>query len=154
MPAQRWAVKLNPDIHSRFRERRYIAMRKTILALLLASSATALSLPAAAEIYVNIAPPAPRYEVVPAPRSGYVWVPGYWDWRGNHNVWAKGHRERERHGMYWHPNRWTESNGHYILERGRWDKERFVENHRGYGDRDHDGVPNRYDRAPDNPYRQ
>jgi len=129
-------------------------MRKTILALLLASSATALSLPATAEIYVNIAPPAPRYEVVPAPRSGYVWVPGYWDWRGNHHVWAKGHWERERHGMYWHPNRWTESNGHYILERGRWDKERFVENHRGYGDRDHDGVPNRYDRAPDNPYRQ
>jgi hypothetical protein len=67
---------------------------------------------------------------------------------------AKGHWERERHGMYWHPNRWTESNGHYILERGRWDKERFVENNRGMGDRDHDGVPNRYDRAPDNPYRQ
>jgi hypothetical protein len=129
-------------------------MRKTILALLLASSAAALSLPAAAEIYVNIAPPAPRYEVVPAPRSGYVWVPGYWDWRGNHHVWSKGHWERERHGMYWHPNRWTESNGHYILERGRWDKERFVENNHGMGDRDHDGVPNRYDRAPDNPNRQ
>ncbi|HSV79699.1 MAG TPA: hypothetical protein VLK85_10925 [Ramlibacter sp.] len=25
--------------------------------------------------------------------------------------------------------------------------------HRGWGDRDHDGVPNRYDRAPGNPYR-
>jgi len=129
-------------------------MRKTILAVLLASSAAVFSAPALAEIYVNIAPPAPRYEVVPAPRAGYVWVPGYWDWRGNHHVWARGHWERERHGMYWHPNRWTESNGHYILERGRWDKERFVENNRGYGDRDHDGVPNRYDRAPDNPYRQ
>lgn len=23
----------------------------------------------------------------------------------------------------------------------------------GYRDRDHDGVPNRYDRAPNNPYR-
>jgi hypothetical protein len=154
MPAERWTVKLSPDIHFRIRERRYIAMRKTILALLLASSATALSLPAAAEIYVNIAPPSPRYEVVPAPRAGYVWVPGYWDWRGNHHVWAKGHWEREHHGMYWHPNRWTESNGHYILERGRWDKERFVENNHGSGDRDHDGVPNRYDRAPDNPNRQ
>ena len=64
-------------------------MRKTILALLLASSATALSLPAAAEIYVNIAPPAPRYEVVPAPRVGYVWVPGFWDWRGNRHVWPR-----------------------------------------------------------------
>lgn len=138
-------------------------MRKTILALLLASSATALSLPAAAEIYVSIAPPAPRYEVAPAPRAGYVWAPGYWDWRGNHHVWAKGHWERERHGMYWHPNRWVESNGHYVLERGRWDKERFAasgdRDHDGVPnrydrDRDNDGVPNRYDRAPDNPRRQ
>ena len=95
-------------------------MRKTILALLLASSATALSLPAAAEIYVNIAPPAPRYEVVPAPRSGYVWVPGYWDWRGNHHVWAKGHWERERHGQRYVAGEWHEYNGRYGLTRGHW----------------------------------
>src|SRR5258706_13389076 len=99
-------------------------MRKTILALLLASSATALSLPAAAEIYVNIAPPAPRYEVVPAPRGGYVWVPGYWDWRGNHHVWARGHWERERHGYYCHPTRWVEREGPWPLEPDRWDRAR------------------------------
>ena len=141
-------------------------MRKTILAVLLASSAAAFSLPAAAEIYVNIAPPAPRYEVVPAPRHGYVWVPGYWDWRGSRYVWTRGHWERERHGYYWHPNRWVEREGRWVLEKGRWDRERFVEN-RGFGDKDHDGVPNRYDRdrdgdgvpnrvdrAPNNPYRQ
>lgn len=142
-------------------------MKKTLIAALLASSAAVFSLPAAAEIYVNIAPPAPRYEVVPAPRHGYVWVPGYWDWRGNRHVWMKGHWERERHGYYWHPNRWIERDGHYVLERGRWDRQRYAENRGGMGDRDRDGVPNRYDRdrdgdgvpnrydaAPNNPHRQ
>jgi len=124
-------------------------MKKTLIAALLASSIGAVALPAAAEIYVNIAPPAPRYEVVPAPRAGYVWAPGYWDWRGHRHVWVRGHWERERHGYYWHPNRWIERDGHYVLEKGRWDRERFAEN-RGRGDRDHDGVPNRYDRDRDN----
>jgi len=137
-------------------------MRKTIIAMLFASSAV-IALPAAAEIYVNIAPPAPRYEVVPAPRAGYVWVPGYWDWRGQRYVWVRGRWEREHHGMYWHPNRWVEREGRYVFERGRWDRERFAENrdrdrdgipNRFDRDRDGDGVPNRYDRAPDNPHRQ
>ena len=124
-------------------------MKKTLIAALLASSISAIALPAAAEIYVNIAPPAPRYEVVPAPRHGYVWAPGYWDWRGHRHVWVKGHWERERHGMYWHPNRWIERDGHWVLEKGRWDRERFADNRGGHGDRDHDGVPNRVDRDKD-----
>jgi hypothetical protein len=122
-------------------------MRKTIIAALLASSAAVFSLPAAAEIYVNIAPPAPRHEYIPAPRAGHVWVPGYWDWRGHRHVWVRGHWERERHGYYWHPSRWIERDGRWVLERGRWDRERYA---RGYGDRDRDGVPNRYDRDRDN----
>ncbi len=137
-------------------------MRKTIIAMLFASTA-AIALPAAAEIFVNIAPPAPRVEVVPAPRAGYVWVPGFWDWRGQRHVWVRGRWERERHGMYWHPNRWVEREGRWSLERGRWDRERFAENrdrdrdaipNRFDRDRDGDGVPNRFDRAPDNPHRQ
>ncbi len=141
-------------------------MRKTILAALLAASIGAFAVPAAAEIYVNIAPPAPRHEVVPAPRAGYVWVPGYYDWRGNRHVWVRGNWQRQRHGYYWHPNRWTERDGRWWLEKGRWDRERFAE-HRGRGDRDRDGVPNRVDRdrdgdgvpnrldrRPDNPNRQ
>ena len=124
-------------------------MKKTLIAALLASSAAVFSLPAAAEIYVNIAPPAPRYEVVPAPRAGQVWIPGYWDWRGHRHVWVRGHWERERRGYYWHPNRWIERDGHYVLERGRWDKQRYADNRGGRGDRDRDGVPNRYDRDKD-----
>jgi len=46
--------------------------------------------PAAAQavFQVQVAPPPPRVEVVPAPRRGQVWVPGYWDWRGHRHVWA------------------------------------------------------------------
>jgi hypothetical protein len=143
--------------------------RKLIFAALVTSSLGVLPLPAAAAdvgIYLDVAPPAARYEVVPAPRRGYVWVPGFWDYRGRHHVWAKGHWERERPGMYWHPSRWEQRDGRYYLERGRWDRERFVDN-RGRGDRDRDGVPNRVDRdkdgdgvpnrvdrAPNNPNRQ
>ena len=127
--------------------------RKLLLASLATASIGVLPLPAAADVgfFVDVAPPAARYEVVPTPRSGYVWVPGYWDWRGNHHVWSKGHWERERSGYYWHPNRWEQRDGRWVLERGRWDRERFVEN-RAHGDRD--GVPNRYDRAPNNPHPQ
>jgi len=142
--------------------------RKLLLAALAAGSITcAVPAFAAVDVFVDVAPPAPRYEVVPAPRAGHVWIPGYWDWRGNRYVWVRGHWERERHGYYWHPNRWVERDGRWMLERGRWDRERFVDNRGGFGDRDRDGVPNRYDRdrdndgvpnrvdrAPNNPHRQ
>jgi YXWGXW repeat-containing protein len=147
---------------------------KLLWAALATASIGVMPLPASADIglFIDIAPPAPRYEVVPAPRAGFVWMPGYWDWRGNRHVWTRGHWERERHGYYWHPNRWEQREGRWVLERGRWDRERFVENRRfeerrAYGDRDRDGVPNRYDRdrdgdgvpnrydrAPGNPNRQ
>ena len=139
--------------------------RKLLLAALATASVGIMPLPASAEvgIYVDVAPPAPRYEVVPAPRVGYIWQPGVWVWSDGRHHWVRGHWVRERHGMYWHPNRWTESNGHYILDRGHWDKQRYAANgdrdhdgisNRNDRDRDGDGVPNRYDRAPDNPYRQ
>ncbi len=142
--------------------------RKLLLAALATASIVVLPLPAAADVgfRVSVAPPAPRYEVVPAARPGYAWVPGFWDWRGKHHVWKKGHWERERRGYFWHPNRWEQRDGHWVLERGRWDRERFVAN-RGFADRDRDGipnrldrdkdgdgVPNRLDRAPNNPHRQ
>lgn len=124
---------------------------------LLAGIATAwvgiAPLPAAADVsvFLDVAPPAPRYEVIPAPRAGYVWQPGYWDWRGSRHVWVRGHWVRERPGMYWHPNRWEHRDGRWYLERGRWDRQRWADNrHYGRRDRDRDGVPNRYDRDRDN----
>ncbi len=84
-----------------------------------------------------------RYEVVPAPRVGYVWTPGYWDWRGRRHVWIAGHWIRARHGYYYTPARWVERDGGWVFYRGVWLR-----------DRDRDGVPDRFDRAPNNPYRQ
>lgn len=145
--------------------------RKLLLAAFAASSIGFMSLPASAAvgIYVDVAPPAPRYEVVPAARPGYVWQPGYWDWRNNRHHWVKGYWVKERHNMYWHPNRWEQHDGRWVLERGTWDHQRYAYNHGNgpNGDKDRDGVPNRrdsdrdgdgvankYDSAPDNPRRQ
>jgi hypothetical protein len=129
--------------------------RKLLLGALAVSSIAIAPLPASAavDLYVNIAPPAPRYEVLPAPRAGYVWQPGFWEWRGDRHYWRKGHWVRERPGYYWHPSRWEHHDGRWVMRQGGWHRERYAYydgRGRGYGDRDRDGVPNRYDRDRDN----
>ena len=122
----------------------------------------AASLPAAADVVVRIAPPGPRVEVVPAPRAGYVWAPGYWSWRDGRHVWVGGHWVKERHGMHWHPSRWVERDGRWHLVPGGWnakpyalrDSDRDGVPNRVDRDRDGDGVPNRRDARPDNPLRR
>ncbi len=94
-----------------------------------------------ADIAIQVAPPPVRYEPVPPPRMGYVWVPGYWNWQHHRHVWVGGTWVRARHGYAYYPHRWEQRGDRWYLERGRWD-------------RDGDGVPNRYDRHPDNPYRR
>ncbi|MGZ5031811.1 MAG: hypothetical protein ACXWAC_01320 [Usitatibacter sp.] len=144
--------------------------RNLFLAALAISSLGVLPLPASADvgIYLDISPPPPRHEIMPAARPGFVWQPGYWDWRDGRHHWVKGYWVKERRGMYWHPSRWEQRDGKWVLERGRWDRQRWVDNRNGpAGDRDRDGVPNRFDRdrdgdgvpnrldrAPDNPRRQ
>lgn len=127
--------------------------RKLLLGALVASTLGFIPLQASADvgIYLDTAPPAPRYEVVPAPRHGYVWAPGFWDWRHGHHVWVRGHWIREHRGMYWHPDRWEQRDGRWVLERGGWHRERWERERMARRDRDHDGVPDRFDRAPDNP---
>lgn len=119
--------------------------RKLLLGAMVAGAIGAAA-PAvyAVDIFVNAPPPPLRVEVTPAPRAGYVWAPGYWDYRADRHVWTRGHWERERSGMYYHSPRWTERDGRWVMERRGWDRN---------PDRDGDGVPNRVDRAPDNPYR-
>jgi hypothetical protein len=94
-------------------------------------------------IIVRTAPPAPREERIPAPRRGYVWANGYWDWNGRRYVWRAGHWERARAGHHYRADRWVERNGSWQRERGGWQR----------GDRDGDGVPNRMDSRPNNPNR-
>src|SRR5258705_8676689 len=77
--------------------------RKWVMGAIVASALGAIPAVASAAIYVDIAPPEARYEVVPAPRAGYVWAPGYYNYRNGRYVWTGGHWERERHWQYWPP---------------------------------------------------
>jgi hypothetical protein len=70
---------------------------------------------------VDIAPPAPQVEVVPAPRAGFVWAPGYWNYDGHRHVWAKGHWIHERKGHHWVGDNWEQRNGRWHHEVGHWD---------------------------------
>jgi hypothetical protein len=127
--------------------------RKLLLTATLFSTALAAALPAAAahvDLFVDVAPPAPVYEPAPLPRVGYVWAPGHYDWRHGHYVWVGGHWMRERRGYVYMPGAWVMREGRYVWNEPRWEHE----HHAAYHDRDHDGVPDRYDRAPDNPYRR
>ena len=118
---------------------------KTVLAAGLAATLSVLSAPAAqaqvrAVINVGQPPPPLRAEVVPAPRRGYVWAPGFWDWDGHRHEWRGGHWERARPGYAYRQPEWRQNGGRWEMRRGGWD-------------RDGDGVPNRRDRRPNNPYR-
>jgi len=86
------------------------------------------------------APPPPRYERVPAPRRGMVWSQGHWEWRGHRHVWVPGTWIRVRPGYAYRQPGWVQNGNRWQYHRGGWD-------------RDGDGVPNRHDRRPDNPYR-
>ena len=113
-----------------------MSMRKVLLCGLIALGSVAM--PAAAQITINIgvAPPAPRYEVVPAPRSGYVWAPGYWRWQDQQHVWAKGRWLEARPGSYWVADRWEPRDGRHYYAPGRWERTS------DRNDRDHDGNGN------------
>jgi len=121
-------------------------LRTALVGTLVAASLSAVAAPqaSATEWVVRIAPPAARVEYAPAPRHGYVWAPGYWDWRGHRYVWIGGSYVRARPGYSYVAPRWYQHDGGWAIERGHWDR----------GDRDHDGVANRLDRFPDNPYRR
>jgi hypothetical protein len=121
-------------------------MKKLIIAALLAGSFGAIHGAAQAQtIVVREAPPAPRDEVVPAARHGYVWAPGHYEYRHHHYVWVRGTWVRERHGYSYRAPTWEQRDGQWVMRRGGWE--------RGRHDRDGDGVPNRMDDHPNNPNR-
>jgi len=90
---------------------------------------TMLSTPAFARVNVragiDVPPPPARVEVVPAPRPGYVWAPGYWAWEGRRHVWREGRWIGERHGYHWVPGHWAEHQGprgaRWHFEAGHWE---------------------------------
>jgi hypothetical protein len=103
-----------------------IMLKRTVVALFAAAT---LSTPALAAVNFNfgieVPPPPQQVEVVPAPRSGYVWSPGYWAWDGYRHVWVEGRWIAERPAYVWVPDRWVEfreSRGpHWHHEPGHWE---------------------------------
>jgi hypothetical protein len=117
-------------------------MQTKILATVLALAALGAAGAATAQPYppgviVQVAPP-PHHLAPPRARSGHAWVPGHWEWRHGRQVWAGGHWVRMRPGPPPRDPRWDRHGGP----------------HRGGWDRDRDGVPDRYDRRPSDPYRR
>jgi hypothetical protein len=72
------------------------------------------------QIVIGNAPPPPRYEVVPGPRQGYVWSPGYWNWDGRQHAWVAGHWENSRRGQRYQRSEWRQGHDGWRLTRGGW----------------------------------
>ena len=117
-------------------------MKKSLLGAAIAASLLGATA-SYAQVYVQVAPPAPRYEVAPAPRAGFTWIPGHYEWQGNQYTWMEGHWVRERQGYAYVEPRWVQrANGQWYMVGNNWER-------RGpNGDRDGDGIANRDD--PDN----
>jgi len=99
-------------------------LRSAVAAAMLAASAGCIlwAGPVPGVIYVGIAPPLPRTEVIiasPGPR--YVWRPGHWRWQvreyvwvpgawivieSGYRTWVPGRWVHDRHGWYWIEGRW------------------------------------------------
>jgi hypothetical protein len=95
-----------------------------LLGLCMAASVAAMPTVASAGVAIDIdvAPPPVRIETIPPPREGYVWSPGYWEWRGHEHVWVPGGMIHERRGYRWVPARWDQRGPHWHHEPGHWER--------------------------------
>ncbi|MEJ0010365.1 MAG: YXWGXW repeat-containing protein [Alphaproteobacteria bacterium] len=110
-------------------------LKRLIMTTVLVGALAAPAFADSFDIDIGVAPPAPRYEAVPAPRPGYTWAAGYWGWDDGRHVWHEGRWVAERPGYRWvndkwthHGNQWGHSAGHWAAD-PRWDHNRDVENH-------------------------
>lgn len=73
------------------------------------------------QVVVDLAPPAPYVEVVPAlPFLGAIWLGGYWGWNGGRHAWVPGRWEQPRAGYAWRPHAWVERGGRWHGSGGGW----------------------------------
>jgi hypothetical protein len=119
-------------------------MKKTLLGAAFAAAFMGFGAAAQAQsIIVNVAPPAPRHEVIPAPRVGQVWARGHYQWRNGQYAWVPGHWVTARAGYVYREPQWVQrANGSWVMVGNSWER-------RAYGDKDRDGIANRYDRDRD-----
>jgi hypothetical protein len=74
---------------------------------------------------VRVAPPPPRYEVVPPlPPERFAieyWQPGHWRWNEYEHVWVPGHYAvRPRAGAVWVPGHWQQRGAGWVFIEGHW----------------------------------
>jgi hypothetical protein len=98
-----------------------------LFSLVLLSCSGVAIVPASAAVDIgvgiNIGPPAPRYEVVPAPRPGYYWRAGHWFWNGSQYVWRPGYFVARPAGYYnraWIPGHWVHRPAGWFFVEGHW----------------------------------
>src|SRR5579863_9933461 len=81
-------------------------LKSLFIAVVMSLGFGMIAMPASAQVYVQIGPPAPIVERIPArPGSGYVWVGGYYRWYGGRYVWTHGYWSR--HAGRWCGGRWV-----------------------------------------------
>src|SRR2546425_2322857 len=98
--------------------------RKLLLAPVVFVALAGLSACAGNGYYaVRTAPPPPRaYGIVGvAPGPGYVWIDGFWDWRGGNWRWMNGYwGRRPRPRAVWVRPYWEPHGRGYRFHRGYW----------------------------------
>ena len=115
-------------------------LKKSLIAVIVLAAGFAT--PAFAVLNVNIdigipvtrqAPPAPVYEVMPAPQRGHVWAPGYWAWNHDRYVWVRGRHIAQRPGYAWAPEHWEHRGDQYHFVSGDWRRDEHGDHDRGRG---------------------
>jgi hypothetical protein len=105
----------------------FMDVQRRLLAIALAGTFAASSAVYAAgvRVDVDIAPPAPLYEQMPA-RQGYIVAPGYYryDTKRHEHVWVKSTYKHERHGEHFVASDWKEHDGRYQFSEGRWEHDK------------------------------
>ena len=91
--------------------------------IILAFAALAVAGSGGVVYYANTPPPPVRVEAAygPAPGPGYIWVNGYWGWRGNTYVWVPG-KYVHAHGRRWIEPRWEREGNRYRFHEGHWER--------------------------------
>ena len=100
-----------------------MSIKTAMFCVAMGLGAVALPTVGSARVYVDVdvAPPAPRVEVIPEARAGYVWAPGYWTWNGHRHVWVNGHYIHARYGHHWVAASWEERHSRWHYVPGHWE---------------------------------
>ena len=97
-------------------------MKRSWLLVLMFAMLSAVGCTAGAAYYAPVPPPPARAEVYGvAPGPGFVWVTGYWGWRGGRYAWEPGRWARPpRPRSVWVPGYWEGHHNRYRYHEGHW----------------------------------